>query len=234
MAEACNTAFGIPTWVVGLVVAAISAFIFIGGVGRIASFTEKVVPIMACLYLLGSLILLICRIQYIPETFAMIFKYAFAPNAIIGGGIGYALKTAISQGAKRGLFSNEAGMGSTPHAHAQANVAHPHDQGVVAMAGVGNPNPFLTGLRKHYNVIEELVYDDHHVYRRSDLQTMLDAAGERGVIVTTEKDAVKLTNRKRVPASLQKRLYVMPVYINFRDMDDEKFIQNIINDVKQN
>ena len=60
----------------------------------------------------------------------------FNPSAIIGGGIGYALKTAISQGAKRGLFSNEAGMGSTPHAHAQANVAHPHDQGVVAMIGV--------------------------------------------------------------------------------------------------
>ena len=136
MAEACNTAFGIPTWVVGLVVAAISAFIFIGGVSRIAAFTEKVVPIMACLYLAGGLVLLVCRIQYIPETFAMIFKYAFMPQAIIGGGIGYALKTAISQGAKRGLFSNEAGMGSTPHAHALANVADPHDQGVVAMIGV--------------------------------------------------------------------------------------------------
>ena len=66
----------------------------------------------------------------------MIFKYAFFPNAIIGGGLGYALKTAISQGVKRGLFSNEAGMGSTPHAHAMAKVKHPHDQGVVAMVGV--------------------------------------------------------------------------------------------------
>jgi AGCS family alanine or glycine:cation symporter len=66
----------------------------------------------------------------------MIFKYAFTPNAIIGGGIGVALKTAISQGAKRGLFSNEAGMGSTPHAHAQAKVNTPHEQGTVAMAGV--------------------------------------------------------------------------------------------------
>ena len=66
----------------------------------------------------------------------MIFKYAFVPNSIIGGGIGYALKTAISQGVKRGLFSNEAGMGSTPHAHAMADVKKPHDQGVVAMVGV--------------------------------------------------------------------------------------------------
>ena len=66
----------------------------------------------------------------------MIFKYAFQPQAIIGGGLGAALKIAISQGAKRGLFSNEAGMGSTPHAHAQANVSCPHEQGVVAMVGV--------------------------------------------------------------------------------------------------
>ena len=66
----------------------------------------------------------------------MIFKYAFRPQAIIGGAFGAALKSAVSQGAKRGLFSNEAGMGSTPHAHAQANVAHPHEQGVVAMIGV--------------------------------------------------------------------------------------------------
>ena len=80
--------------------------------------------------------LLVCRIQYIPETFAMIFRYAFTPNAIIGGSLGYALKTAISQGAKRGLFSNEAGMGSTPHAHALAKVEKPHDQGTVAMVGM--------------------------------------------------------------------------------------------------
>ena len=91
---------------------------------------------MACLYLLGGLIVLIARIRYVPETFGMIFKYAFAPQSIIGGGIGYALKTAISQGAKRGLFSNEAGMGSTPHAHALANVKSPHEQGTVAMIGV--------------------------------------------------------------------------------------------------
>ena len=131
-----NTAFSIPTWVIGLVIAALSAVIFLGGVQRIAAVTEKLVPIMACLYLIGGLVIIGIRIQYVPETFAMIFKYAFQPQAIIGGGIGYALKTAISQGAKRGLFSNEAGMGSTPHAHAQANVKNPHDQGVCAMIGV--------------------------------------------------------------------------------------------------
>lgn len=134
--ESCNTAFGIPTWITGIVIALISAFIFLGGVQRIAGVTEKMVPIMAGLYILGSVIVLAARAKYIPETFSMIFKYAFKPDAIIGGSIGYALKTAISQGVKRGLFSNEAGMGSTPHAHALANVKKPHDQGVVAMIGV--------------------------------------------------------------------------------------------------
>ena len=131
-----NTAFGIPTWVVGVVLVVICAIIFLGGVQRLASVTEKIVPVMACIFLLGSLVVLVARITYIPATIAMIFKFAFQPQAIIGGGFGYAIKTAISQGAKRGLFSNEAGMGSTPHAHAQANVAKPHDQGVVAMIGV--------------------------------------------------------------------------------------------------
>ena len=131
-----NTAFSIPTWVSGMILVIICAIIFLGGVQRLASVTEKIVPIMAAIFLLGGLAVLVARITYIPATFAMIFKYAFQPQAIIGGGFGYAIKTAISQGAKRGLFSNEAGMGSTPHAHAQANVAHPHDQGVVAMIGV--------------------------------------------------------------------------------------------------
>ena len=136
IAESCNTAFGIPGWLVGLILVAVSAFIFLGGIQRIASVTEKLVPVMACLFLAGGLVILVCRIQFVPQTLGMIFKYAFTPSALIGGGIGYALKTAISQGAKRGLFSNEAGMGSTPHAHAMANVAKPHDQGVVAMIGV--------------------------------------------------------------------------------------------------
>ena len=132
-----NTAFPvIPSWVIGAVLAVVSAIIFLGGVQRIAAVAEKIVPVMALLYLVGGLVIIGFRIQYVPETVAMIFKYAFQPQAIIGGGLGYALKTAISQGAKRGLFSNEAGMGSTPHAHAQANVKTPHDQGVVAMIGV--------------------------------------------------------------------------------------------------
>ena len=131
-----ETAFGIPGWIVGIVLVIICALIFIGGTQRLASVTEKLVPIMAALFLAGGLVVLIARIKYIPATFGLIFKYAFQPQAIIGGAFGMAIKTAISQGAKRGLFSNEAGMGSTPHAHAQANVKCPHEQGAVAMAGV--------------------------------------------------------------------------------------------------
>ena len=131
-----QTAFHVPSWVVGIVLVAICAVIFLGGMSRLAAVTEKLVPVMAVIFLAGGLAVLVARYRYIPATFGMIFRYAFQPQAIIGGGFGYAIKTAISQGAKRGLFSNEAGMGSTPHAHAQANVKNPHDQGVVAMVGV--------------------------------------------------------------------------------------------------
>ena len=131
-----QTAFHVPSWAVGIVLVVICAVIFLGGINRLAAVTEKLVPIMAVIFLVGGLAVLVARLAYLPETFAMIFRYAFQPQAIIGGGFGYAIKTAISQGAKRGLFSNEAGMGSTPHAHAQANVKDPHEQGVVAMVGV--------------------------------------------------------------------------------------------------
>lgn len=131
-----ETAFGVPAWIVGIVLVVFCGFIFLGGVKRLASVCEKLIPVMAAVFLLAGLVVLIFRIQYLPATFGMIFTYAFKPQAIIGGTFGASLKAAVSQGAKRGLFSNEAGMGSTPHAHAQANVAHPHDQGVVAMIGV--------------------------------------------------------------------------------------------------
>ena len=139
IAGTAGTAIGMKSslyWIIGIVVALLAATVFLGGVKRLASVTEKLVPIMAVLYIIGSLVVIFARVKYVPETFGMIFKYAFNANALIGGGIGYALKTALSQGAKRGLFSNEAGMGSTPHAHAQANVKTAHEQGTTAMIGV--------------------------------------------------------------------------------------------------
>ena len=136
ISETASGAIGVPAWIIGLAVTIVAGLIFLGGIQRIAFVTEKIVPIMAVLYIVGGLVLLVMRGRYIPETIGMIFRYAFQPNAIIGGSLGFALKTAISQGVKRGLFSNEAGMGSTPHAHALANVEKPHDQGVVAMVGL--------------------------------------------------------------------------------------------------
>ena len=136
IAESCNTAFGIPTWIIGAILAVVCAFIFIGGIQRIASVAEKIVPIMAVFFLSVGFLVIACNFIGFLQAIKMIFVYAFTPNALIGGGLGYAIKTAVSQGAKRGLFSNEAGMGSTPHAHAMANVAKPHDQGCVAMIGV--------------------------------------------------------------------------------------------------
>ncbi len=122
--------------IMGIVIALIAAFIFIGGIGRIASFTEKVVPLMAALYLIGGLILLIINIRNLPSAVASIFIGAFTPQAVVGAGAGIAVRQAMRLGVARGLFSNEAGMGSTPHAHAMAKVDKPQDQGEVAMMGV--------------------------------------------------------------------------------------------------
>ncbi len=135
IASTCSTAFGIPAWVIGIAVVIVAGYIFIGGVGRLASVTEKIVPLMAIIYLIGGIAVLIANGPAVGEAFALIFTCAFNPQAEIGG-VAFGIMAALSQGAKRGLFSNEAGMGSTPHAHAQANVKNPHEQGTVALIGV--------------------------------------------------------------------------------------------------
>lgn len=134
--DAFYTAFGLPKVVTGIVVAAVCAFIFIGSVKRIASITEKLVPIMACFYIVGSFFAVCMNYQNILPAFQAIFVGAFNPQAVMGGALGVGVKEAMRFGVARGLFSNEAGMGSTPHAHAMAKVAKPQDQGAVAMIGV--------------------------------------------------------------------------------------------------
>ena len=134
--DAFFTAFGVPKIAVGIVVAAVSAFIFLGGVKRIAAITEKLVPIMAIFYICGALIAIGMNAENILPAFQSIFVGAFSPEAVMGGAIGISIKEAVRFGVARGLFSNEAGMGSTPHAHAMAKVAKPQDQGAVAMVGV--------------------------------------------------------------------------------------------------
>lgn len=133
---AFNSAFGIPNLYVGIIVAVLVAMIIFGGISRIASFAEKVVPFMALLYIVGGLIIVIKNYEMILPALKMIIYGAFNPAAATGGIIGASVKEAFRYGIARGLFSNEAGMGSTPHAHAVARVNHPAQQGLVAIMGV--------------------------------------------------------------------------------------------------
>ena len=126
----------IPSIVFGLILAAVIGFIFLGGVNRLASVVEKIVPIMAGIYIVGSLVLILMDITALPGAIKMIFVGAFNPEAVVGAGAGIAVREAIRFGVARGLFSNEAGMGSTPHAHARAKVENPHKQGLAAMISV--------------------------------------------------------------------------------------------------
>lgn len=136
IAASWNTAFGIPKIAMGIFIAVVSLFVFTGGMKRIAKVTELIVPIMAALYIVGSLIVIFANVTAIPAAFHDIIVGAFKPAAVAGGAMGATLKLAVQKGVARGLFSNEAGMGSTPHAHAVAKVNHPVEQGFVAMIGV--------------------------------------------------------------------------------------------------
>ena len=134
--SAFHNAFGIHPLIVGVVVTAIAGFIFLGGVKRLASVTEKLVPVMAVFYILGCLVILVINHDMILTAFQQIFVLAFEPQAMAGGVLGVTIKEAMRYGVARGLFSNEAGMGSTPHAHALAKVKKPEEQGFMAMIGV--------------------------------------------------------------------------------------------------
>lgn len=136
IAAAFNTAFGLPQIAMGVILAVLALFVFMGGMQRIAKVTETIVPVMAALYIVGALIVIIANFSQIPYAFYSIVVGAFAPSAITGGAAGATIKLALTKGVARGLFSNEAGMGSTPHAHAVAKVDHPVEQGFVAMIGV--------------------------------------------------------------------------------------------------
>ena len=136
IASAFSNVLSIKPIYVGIPIAIISGFIFWGGTQRIASFTEKVVPIMAGLYVGASILIILFNISQVIPAFKMILTGAFNPSAVLGGAAGITIKEAIRFGVARGLFSNEAGMGSTPHAHAVAKVKEPSHQGAVAIITV--------------------------------------------------------------------------------------------------
>lgn len=133
---AFKSAFSVPEWVSGIFIILIAGFIFIGGIKRIASFAEKMVPFMAGVYVLGAVYIMVSNLDMLLPALKAIFIGAFNPEAATGGVIGASIKEAIRYGVARGLFSNEAGMGSTPHAHAVARVKHPAEQGLAAVVGL--------------------------------------------------------------------------------------------------
>ena len=121
---------------IGVILAVVCAFIFLGDVNRLAAVVEKIVPFMAGIYIVGSLALIFLHITQVPAAIKMIVVGAFDPQALGGAAIGITVREAIRFGVARGLFSNEAGMGSTPHAHARAKAKNPHEQGLAAMISV--------------------------------------------------------------------------------------------------
>lgn len=131
-----NDAFGISEVIIAIVLVVVVGSILIGGMDRIASFSEKVVPVMAFVYIFGSVVIVVLNIDQLWPAIQSIFVGAFTPQAIGGGALGIGIQQAIRFGLSRGLFSNEAGMGSTPHSHAVASTDHPAEQGFVAMIGV--------------------------------------------------------------------------------------------------
>ncbi len=120
----------------GVLVAFFVGLILFGGIQRIANFAGNVVPVMALLYIIGSVVIVVLYWDQLLPTLSLIVNAAINPNAAAGGVLGATVKEAVRYGIARGLFSNEAGMGSTPHAHAVAKVKHPAEQGLVAMVGV--------------------------------------------------------------------------------------------------
>ncbi|MGX7107918.1 alanine/glycine:cation symporter family protein [Facklamia miroungae] len=136
ISAAVKEATGINPIFVGIGIAIAAALVFMGGMKRIANFAEMVVPFMAALYIIGVIVVLFVYGDQVGPAFKSIFVAAFKPSSVLGGALGVTVKQAIRFGVARGLFSNEAGMGSTPHAHAVANVKHPAEQGLVAIVGV--------------------------------------------------------------------------------------------------
>ena len=122
--------FGVPTWVTGAVIMILVGLVVVGGLKRIAAVTEKIVPFMVILYMVGTISIFFINIAHVGAVFTAIFKSAFAMEAAAGGVVGYGMKLAIEMGMKRGVFSNEAGLGSSVMVHSNSNVKEPVKQGM--------------------------------------------------------------------------------------------------------
>jgi len=135
IANALNTSFAIPEWLTGVVLVFLVGAVLLGGIQRISTVAGKLVPFMAIAYMAAGTLVLLLNIEAIPAAYGLIFKHAFTPTAATGGFAGAAVWAAIRFGVARGVFSNEAGLGSAPIAHAAAQTKGPVSQGLVAMLG---------------------------------------------------------------------------------------------------
>lgn len=135
VADAVNTLFQIPAWLTGSVMAVLTAIVILGGINRIAEVAAKLVPLMASAYILGALSVIFLNIQQVPDALMLILNSAFNESAAFGGFAGATVWAAIRFGVARGVFSNEAGLGSAPIAHAAAKTNDPVQQGLIAMLG---------------------------------------------------------------------------------------------------
>ena len=135
VADVLQSSYGIPTWVTGVILLLLVGAVILGGIKRIAQVAGKLVPFMAIAYLLAGLVVLAINAAEIPAAFGLIFTHAFTPVAATGGFAGAAVWAAIRFGVARGVFSNEAGLGSAPIAHAAAQTKGPINQGLIAMLG---------------------------------------------------------------------------------------------------
>ncbi|MFH7525021.1 alanine/glycine:cation symporter family protein [Aeromonas sp. A5] len=189
IANAFHNSFGVSTWVVGICIAILVSLVVVGGLHYIAALNEKLIPIMASLYITGAIITLIVNHQYVSQAFYLIFVAAFSPQAAFGGAIGISIQQAARFGIARGLFSNEAGMGSTPHAHAVAKVKNPEDQGLIAMMGVFTVCLIvtLTGLVIITTGLSSLNKEG------LPLSELLSFIGEKGTGITVTQNAYEQT-----------------------------------------
>jgi len=136
VALALDATWGVPTIATGVVLALLTGVVIIGGIKRIGKVTEKLVPAMAVFYVIGALVIIVLHIDQLPAAFGLIFSHAFAPSSAAGGFAGATVSAAMRFGVARGVFSNEAGLGSAPIAHAAARTDNPVRQGLIAMTGV--------------------------------------------------------------------------------------------------
>jgi len=135
VADVIHDTFAVPHLVTGIIIAVLAAMVLIGGIKRIANVAGKLVPFMAVTYVVAGVFILFINIEALPQAFSLIFSHAFTPVAATGGFAGAAVWAAIRFGVARGIFSNEAGLGSAPIAHAAASTNNPVRQGHIAMLG---------------------------------------------------------------------------------------------------